>query len=400
MKTLNRITKIFSIALLVFTIAQARQEVSRAKSFSVSKGGNLEISTSIGDVRITTWDKNEVYVKIEGLDDEDLAKVKMIQTGNTIRVTFRPKWGGNFSYVSFDVNVPTQFNIDMNTSGGDLEIYGGITGKIVGSTSGGDIKFADVYGGPVDVSTSGGDVVVKNIEGDVNLKTSGGDIRVGKVNGILTVHTSGGDIQIEAVTKSLEAKTAGGNIKVGNAGGETRVSTSGGNVTIGDIGSEASVSTSGGNISVGKVTGKVTMNTAGGNIDLKGANGKVIAKTSGGDLNLENVIGSIEGKTSGGEIEAKLIPKGSGKTKLSSAGGDVRLYVDENAKSTIEATIRLSGWGWKKNRYVIKSDFPKDIYETDEDAGEIRAEYKLNGGGELIELSTSNSNIEIRKLRK
>jgi len=50
--------------------------------------------------------------------------------------------------------------------------------------------------------------------------------------------------------------------------------------------------------------------------------------------------------------------------------------------------------GLEKSRYVVKSEFPKESYETDEDGGEIRAVYKLNGGGEVVELSTSNSNIE------
>ncbi len=99
-------------------------------------------------------------------------------------------------------------------------------------------------------------------------------------------------------------------------------------------------------------------------------------------------------------MEAELIPSGKGGSKLTSSGGDVRLYIDENSKATIEATIRLDGWGMRESRYVVKSEFPKESYETDEEADEIRAVYKLNGGGELIELSTSNSNIEIHKLRR
>ena len=47
---------------------------------------------------------------------------------------------------------------------------------------------------------------------------------------------------------------------------------------------------------------------------------------------------------------------------------------------------------------LLNLNFQKNLYETDEDGGEIRAVYKLNGGGEVIELSTSNSNIEIHKL--
>jgi hypothetical protein len=382
MKTYNRLLIAALVALLTTTLSLAGEEGSRSKSFKVSKGGMLEVSTSTGDIRITPWEKNEVSVVVDGLDEEDLDKVKMTQNGNTISVTYRSHWGDGSGHVRFDIQVPSQFNLDMNTSGGDLEVKGGLTGKIDGSTSGGNIKLGNVFGGPVEVTTSGGDISAGKLEGDGTLKTSGGNINVGSVNGSLYVNTSGGDIQVETVTKSLDAKTAGGNINIGNVGGE------------------ADVSTSGGDINVGKVWGKATLNTAGGDIELKGASGNVSAKTSGGDLKLQNITGSINAKTSGGEVEAELIPSGKGGSKLSSSGGDVRLYIDENSKATIEATIRLDGWGSRKSRYVVKSEFPKESYETDEEADEIRAVYKLNGGGELIELSTSNSNIEIYKLRK
>ncbi|MGD0590838.1 MAG: DUF4097 family beta strand repeat-containing protein [Bacteroidota bacterium] len=382
MKTYTRILIATLAALLATTLASAREDGSRSKSFSVSKGGTIEVSTSRGDINISPWDKNEVSVVIEGLDDEDFDKVKMTQNGNIVRVSYRSRWDDGSGHVRFAISVPLQFNLDMNTSGGDLVVKGSITGKIDGLTSGGDVKLGDIFGGPVEVSTSGGDITANKIEGEGELKTSGGDIRVGKANGSLAVHTSGGDIQIESVTKSLEANTSGGNINIGDVGGEARVSTSGGDVR------------------VGKVSGKATLSTSGGDIELKGASGKVSAMTAGGDVKLQNITGSIDAKTAGGEVEAELIPSDKGGSRLASAGGEVRLYIDEKSKVTIEATIRLDGWGSRKSRYIVKSEFPKESYDTDEEAGEIRAVYKLNGGGELVELSTSNSNIEIHKLRK
>lgn len=400
MKTYYRLFVIALVLCLTIDVARARDEGTRSKSFTVSKGGTIDVSTSIGNIYISTWEKNEVSVTIEGLDEEDLDKVKMKQEGNTVRVSYRSRWNSWSGHVSFNIIVPSQFDVDINTSGGNLEIKGKLTGKVDGSTSGGDIKLGSIIGGPVDVSTSGGNIRTERIGGDGNLKTSGGDIHVGAVSGSLYANTSGGNIEIETVAKSLDVKTSGGNIRIGNTGGEAQISTSGGNINVGDIGNGANVSTSGGDIGIGKAKGKITLVTAGGDIELKGANGRVVAKTSGGDLNLQGVTGSIDGKTSGGEVEAQLIPSGKENTKLSSSGGDVRLYIDENAKATIEATIRLQGWGFHKDRYVVKSDFPKESYETDEDGGEIRAVYKLNGGGELIELTTVNSDIEIHRLRK
>ena len=292
MKTISRTLIAVLVALCAATLLLAREEIERSKSFNVGKGGTIEVTTSVGDIRVIVWEKNEVNVNVEGLDDEDFSSVKMSQNGNVVRVSYRTRWNEGSGHVRFDINVPSQFNLDLNTSGGDLEVKGGLTGKIDGSTSGGDIKLGNVFGGPIDVTTSGGDITTGKLEGEGRLKTSGGNIHVGNVNGSLIVNTSGGDIQIETVTKTLDAKTSGGNINVGDVGGEARVSTSGGDVN------------------VGKVSGRATLNTSGGDIELKGASGKVSARTAGGDVKLQDITGSIDAKTAGGEIEAELIPSG------------------------------------------------------------------------------------------
>ena len=241
MKTLNRIFITVLVILFSMSLALASDEGARSKSFSVSKGGSVEISTSIGDIQISTWEKNEVYVNVEGLDEEDISQVKMSQNGNVVRVSYRTRWGDGSGHVRFDVNVPSQFNLDLNTSGGDLEVKGGLTGKIDGSTSGGDIKLGNVFGGPVDVSTSGGDISTGKLEGEGHLKTAGGDIHVGSVNGSLYASTSGGSIRVETVSKTLDAKTAGGDIVIGDVGGEARVSTSGGDVNVGKVSGKATL---------------------------------------------------------------------------------------------------------------------------------------------------------------
>ena len=392
------LTAVAAIALL--TASLIAEDGSRSKTFTVSKGGTLEVSTSVGDVHIRTTDRNEVSVTADGIEDRDLERLKMSESGNTVRVTYRARGNSWGDHVRFDISVPAQFNLELTTSGGDLIVEGSLTGRINGSTAGGEIKLGNVIGGPVEVTTSGGDVVAGNIQGDGHLRTAGGDVKVGAVGGTLEVSTSGGDIEVEGVTKSLEARTAGGDVKVGSVGGKAALSTSGGDIAIREAGGDVTASTSGGNIRAGKVKGSAELNTAGGDIDLDGATGRVVVKTAGGDLHLKNVAGTIEGRTAGGEVEAELIPSGSGNSRLTSAGGVIRLWVPETAKVTIEATIRLQEWGSKRfEKYQVRSEFKQDSYETDVDGEEIRAVYKLNGGGDRIMLQTSNADIDLRKLR-
>jgi hypothetical protein len=386
---MKTITTVSIILFVVCTLGLAQKKESevtgvKSKTFTVTKGGMLEVSVGVGDIRITPKDQNEVSVEASGIDEDELDRLKMSQSGNTVRVIFRPRdRGWSHSDVEFDISVPKEFDTDVRTSGGNIEILDYIKGRIKGSTSGGDIKLASV-GGTVDMSTSGGNVRAGDVQGDGELRTSGGDITIGNVNGELDISTSGGNIDVKNVGKSLHA------------------STSGGDISIGDVGGEANVSTSGGNIEMGKVSGKASMHTSGGDVGLRGASGSVKASTSGGDMRLENVSGSIDASTSGGEIEAELYPSGTGRSKLSSSGGTVKISIPENAKATIEATIRYgNSWGWfgrNKDHYSVKSDFKADSYEKDDDSGEIRAVYTINGGGSEISLNTSGSDIIIRKM--
>ena len=362
------IAAILAAVPMLFAFGGYVDDDSRSKSFTVGKGGTLGVTVDGGDIKISVWDKNEVLVRVEGIDEDDLDRLKMKQNGNDVSVEFRSRrsWGNwSSGHMRFEITVPSQYNADLHTSGGDITLKGTLNGIITGGTSGGDVKLEDVKGGKVQLSTSGGDMRTGDVQGDVVLKTSGGNI------------------DVKSVGKSLRANTSGGDIEIGDVGGEARVSTSGGDVR------------------VRKVSGIATLNTSGGNIHLESASGTVKANTSGGDITLRNISGAIEASTSGGEVDAELRPSGKGRSKLTSAGGQITLSLPEDAHATVEATIRIEGrWGSRKNDYKIRSDFKAEASEQDQDEREIRSTYKLNGGGDLIELRTVNSDISIRKLHK
>jgi DUF4097 and DUF4098 domain-containing protein YvlB len=365
-----------AIVMLCAAANAAMTQVKKEQSFPAGKSSSLDVSVNGGDIVIKTWEKSEVNVVVDGIDEEDMEFVKISQSGDEVRVSYKPKWGSHSSG-TFTITVPTYCKVEMRTAGGNPDLRGNLLADAKGSTSGGDITIERVKGN-VTMSTSGGDIKTGDIEGKAELRTSGGNIRLATVNGEASVSTSGGDIRIEKVGKKLDARTSGGDIEVG------------------DIGGDANLSTAGGDLQIGKVSGSATVRTSGGNIDLRGATGSVIAKTSGGDIDMKNIVGTVEASTAGGDISADMQPSGKGGSSLRSAGGDIHLSIPSAAKVTIEATIRLqSGWGSVK-KYDIRSDFKAESYEKDDD-DEIRAKYLVNGGGETITLQTVNGNIDIKK---
>lgn len=305
---------------------QNRIAGSRSETFQVERGGRLDLNTRAGDITISTWSKNEALVTVQGIPSGGADDLRIRYEGGILRVDYDPRFSGwsmnRRKGMRFKIDLPAAFDLDLRTGGGDIEVVGDLTGDVRSHTSGGDVTLRDISG-EVELTTSGGDIRVGTVGGDVHLQTSGGDIRVERASADLDVQTSGGDIRIGHVGNALEAQTSGGDISIEYVGGKARINTSGGDIEIGELSENARIT------------------TAGGDIELRDAKGELQVKTAGGELELLNVTGSIDARTAGGEILAEITPQGSKGSSLVSAGGDIVLYVDPEAKATIEARIRV-----------------------------------------------------------
>jgi DUF4097 and DUF4098 domain-containing protein YvlB len=373
-----RVLAIFAAILLVIVSSGVAGTENGSsdfqKDFFVSKGGKLIVSVSVGDIQVRVWDKSQVQMTAQDIG-EDADRVETDQSGNIVNVRYRVHGGlwGSSRNLRFIFYVPSNFNLDLSTSGGDVTIEGQLVGDVDLSTSGGDLKIDDVDG-KADGKTSGGDIIVHNLEKDATLSTSGGDIRVDHAASDLQVSTSGGDIVVGTVGKDLDASTAGGDISIEKAGGNLRASTSSGDMTIGKIG------------------GNVDISTSGGDILLASGNGHVSANTSGGDIEVMNATGSVDVWSSGGTVKVCLTPKGNQESRIESSGGDVYLYVPSDAKASIRAEVS----GSDDNEIV--SDFPVVIYDKSHGYGNETGKITLNGGGQKIYLHSSGGNISVKKL--
>lgn len=192
------------------------------KTFATTPGKLLKIETQSGSVKIETWDKNEVYVKVYGNNKakEKLA-FKFDEKDWGVYISSKRKdsfWGfnwGNSLRVRFEIMVPKSYNTKVSTSGGNIGVKN-LTGNIEGKTSGGDISVID-FNGDLEVSTSGGNVELKGGNSRIDASTSGGDVKLdywGENLGI-DLSTSGGDITVYLpadFSAKANLKTSGGSI--------------------------------------------------------------------------------------------------------------------------------------------------------------------------------------------
>lgn len=284
------------------------------KTFAVQPGGNFKASTQGGDITIQTADIKEVRIRAKQVirasseqeADEILQKLTLTfdQAGNdvTAEAKYEKRPGGSwFSNwppvnVSFEVTVPKNFNLNLNTSGGDIAAAS-VKGNVRARTSGGDMRF-DRVDGEIDAHTSGGDIHLKEGTALAKLGTSGGDIEVDRAGGPTSVSTSGGDITINSVAQLLSASTSGGNVRA---------------TLTEPLKQDTVLSTSGGDVRVR------VMKTAGFELD---------ASTSGGDVRAEGLTITIAKGGIGKSRLAGSVNGGGPRLKLRTSGGDISVQTD------------------------------------------------------------------------
>lgn len=231
----------------------------KEKTFSTVEGKTVFVKVSGGDILLSSWDKNEVYVKILGNENaEEKLEFELNSTDDGVEIISKKKsllssW---FSGISFkvEIKVPSKYNSDINTSGGDIS-YNGITGIAELNTSGGDVEGKD-FKGRLGISTSGGDINLYGADTEIDANTSGGDISLdyrGTNKGI-QLSTSGGDITVklpENFSASMELSTSGGDVSCSHTmSNVTRMSHSKLIADLNGGGKKLEASTSGGDVEV------------------------------------------------------------------------------------------------------------------------------------------------------
>ena len=308
MKSLTRLLML-AAALAAPLALPAKITRTVEKTFAVQAGGNLQAATQGGDITIKTSDSPEVHVLVQQVirasseqeADEILSKLTLTleQSGNDVTAEAKYEkrgpgsWFGNWPpvTVSFVVTVPKNFNLKLNTSGGNIAVAS-LTGNVHARTSGGDLRF-DRIDGDIDAGTSGGNVSLKEGTARAMLRTSGGDIEIDRAGGPTDVSTSGGNIKINSVAQLISATTSGGNVRA---------------VITEPLKQDTLLSTSGGDVDVEVV---------------KGAGFELDASTSGGDVKASGLTITLEKGGTGKSRLVGAVNGGGPRLKLRSSGGDV-----------------------------------------------------------------------------
>lgn len=312
---------IILIAALTLTVSAFAAEDVIKKGFSVSDGGTLRLDGANGKIRVVTGGTGvavEITRKADGRRAERIMrdhKITFDQQGNDVIIESDIdndnswfSWDDDYE-VQWNIRVPDRYNVEVETSGGSIEV--------------------DDIDGTVDARTSGGGIKTGRISREGTLKTSGGSISVAGGGARLVAHTSGGGITIGDTTGPVEAKTSGGSITLARTGGDVVARTSGGGITIEDALGKVDAHTSGGTIRATmsrQPNADSSLKTSGGSVIVSLAPSIAVdldAQSSGGGVSADIPI-TVQGTQDDDSVRGR-INGGGPKLTLRSSGGGIRV---------------------------------------------------------------------------
>jgi DUF4097 and DUF4098 domain-containing protein YvlB len=381
------------VALPVSVAADSDTERG-TREFSVSAGGELILDLEAGaNVKIAGTGGSMVSVNYS-MDCSPKCKIRFDETagGLKIRVDFvksdghgkHGKHGGSRnSDVRLDIQVPSRFDVDLESMGGAFSIDG-VDGRFTGSTMGGGLTLHDV-------------------RGEARLKTMGGKIKLtdSELDGRL--ETMGGEVLFENVVGDIKGKSMGGNVRYKNV--RLRDGRPHSPVRVGydldEVNHETvQISTMGGEIRIEDAFEGADLHTMGGDIVIRNAAEFVRAKTMGGDIEVESIDGWIDAMTMGGNVEVTVTGSG-GDVTLTSMSGDIDLTVPSGFGMDLDLEIAFT----RNSNQKFEIDAPGGLPHTvspDWDYGKgsprkyIRMSGAVNGGGNKVKVRTVNGNIRLK----
>jgi hypothetical protein len=192
-----------------------------------------------------------------------------------------------------------------------------------------------------------------------------------------------GEQSVNGINGPVDASSGSGNQYIANIGGQARARTGSGEIELNSIGGNSQATAGSGSIRAVGIAGGLTASSGSGNIKLEQtAAGDVEISTGSGDIEIQGAKGSVRATTGSGSIHAQGRP--TGVWRLRSGSGDVTAELPKDA--AFDVVARASSGN-------IETSHEMTVEGT---LSRRQLHGKVNGGGVLVDLSTSSGTINIR----
>ena len=304
----------------------------------------------------------------------------------------RPALASTEGHFDKTLTVTGPVDLEVQTGSGNITVRVGESGKV---EIHGMIRADGIHLGGDDEAR------VKSIEDNPPIQQDGNKIVVGHMEDHLSMQhisisfeivvpqdtklrskSGSGDEKIDGIAGPVDASSGSGGLKIRDIGSEVRAGTGSGEVEIENIHGNARLSSGSGGIRAIGLAGGLTATTGSGDVKLEQtAAGDVEVSTGSGEVELDHVKGAVRASTGSGNIHADGEPTGS--WRLRTGSGDVVVKLPDAAAFELAAHTSSGSIESKRQIMVQGSINPH----------ELRG--KVNGGGSLVEVSTSSGSIRI-----
>ncbi len=175
------------------------------------------------------------------------------------------------------------------------------------------------------------------------------------------IGTVDGDVQLTGLTANQQCKTVDGDIEIQKITGDLVVSTVDGDVE------------------TNETTGNIVLSTVDGDLKLENITGNIRMKTIDGDIQFRDVDGEINCAATDGDIKGSLIAL-KAPCQCNTADGDIYIKIPGE-----------SGFDIEMKGESVHTDFKN----FDGDIAKKHIKGKVNGGGVLVTLTSTDGNIEL-----
>ena len=190
------------------------------------------------------------------------------------------------------------------------------------------------------------------------------------------------EIKLPAGIEIRDIKSSNGAIKISDCEGNSELNTSNGNIEVDNHQGNLKLRTSNASIEAIDIEGNVYARSSNGKIRADEVNGKVSAKTSNGKIEITDCAILERAQTSNSKVYVEIF-EAMNEVPIVSSNGSIEVVIKTGQGIDIEAST---------------SNGRIDLHNVDLDIGKKsknRLKAKYQGGGALLDIETSNGDIDI-----
>ena len=184
-----------------------RREAHTDTVLRVGPGVTLSLQNLAGDIKVVTWDRNEVRVQAQH-DRSDQLVTEL--RNDVVTLGVGPRHASN-AEVEWTLTVPAWLPLELGGIESEIAVSG-LRSSVRAQSVRGDVSVMNCQG-PLEVYSTEGEVHVTDVSGNVTASSINSLVRILRVVGPIEVQSVNGDIQLEKVeSPNVDASSLNGRV--------------------------------------------------------------------------------------------------------------------------------------------------------------------------------------------